>query len=159
VDQHIILTDSLSNIVAQEGTFTRGNSKRMVLKDLMAEEGSNVKLMWVPVHVEIKGNETADKVAKEALNQEMDNTYKVVKSDWSKWVKRKSWQVRQDEWKASENIMATVKLNRYSSTEGLPGLPRTCNGKRHLYCKCWFQMGLVIYFPKGLTGVLFKKKS
>jgi hypothetical protein len=25
--------------------------------------------------------------AKEALNQEMDNTYKVVKSDWSKWVK------------------------------------------------------------------------
>jgi ribonuclease HI len=49
--------------VAQEATFTRGNSKKMVLKDLMAEEGSNVKLMWVPAHVEIKGNETADKAA------------------------------------------------------------------------------------------------
>jgi hypothetical protein len=40
------LTDSLSNIVAQEETFTRGNSKKMVLKDLMAELGSNLKLMW-----------------------------------------------------------------------------------------------------------------
>jgi hypothetical protein len=34
----IIMTDSLSNIVAQEETFTGGNSKKMVLKDLMAEE-------------------------------------------------------------------------------------------------------------------------
>jgi ribonuclease HI len=62
----------------------------MVLKDLMAEMGSNLKLMWVPAHVGIKGNVTADKTAKEALNQEVENTCKVVKSDWSKWVKRKS---------------------------------------------------------------------
>jgi hypothetical protein len=47
VDKRIIMTDSLSNIVAQEGTFTRGNNKKMVLKDLMAEEGSNLELMWV----------------------------------------------------------------------------------------------------------------
>jgi hypothetical protein len=46
VDKRIIMTDSLSNIVAQEETFTRGNSKKIVLKDLMAEEGSNLKLMW-----------------------------------------------------------------------------------------------------------------
>jgi hypothetical protein len=59
-----IMTDSLSNIVAQEETFTRGNSEKMVLKDLMAEEGSNLKLMWVLAHVSIKGNETADKAAK-----------------------------------------------------------------------------------------------
>jgi hypothetical protein len=64
----------------------------------MAGEGSNLKLMWVLVHVGIKGNKTADKAAKEALNQEVANTYKVVKSDWSKWVKPKSWQVMQDEW-------------------------------------------------------------
>jgi hypothetical protein len=97
--------------VAQKETFTRGNSKKMILKDLMTEEGSNLKLMWVPAHVGIKGNET--------LNQEVDNTYKVVKSHWSKYVKRKSWQVRPDEWKSSGNPMATVKANirRYSSTE------------------------------------------
>jgi isoaspartyl peptidase/L-asparaginase-like protein (Ntn-hydrolase superfamily) len=57
----------------------------MVLKALMAEVGSNLKLMWVPAHVSIKGNETAAKAVKQALNQEVDNTYKVVKLDWSKW--------------------------------------------------------------------------
>jgi hypothetical protein len=114
--------------VAQEETFTRGNSKKMVLKDLMAEEGSNLKLMWVPAHVGIKVNEKADKATKEALNQEMDNTYKVVKSDWSKWVKRKNWQVRQDEWKSSVNLMATVKPNirRYSSTKALSRHTTSC---------------------------------
>jgi hypothetical protein len=49
--------------------------------------------MWVTAHVGITA-------AKETLNQELDNTYKVVKSGLSKWVKRKSWQVRQDEWKS-----------------------------------------------------------
>jgi ribonuclease HI len=53
----------------------------------MAEEDSNLKLMWLPVHVGIKGNETVDKAAKKALNQEVDNTYKMMKS--KKWVKRK----------------------------------------------------------------------
>jgi ribonuclease HI len=64
VNKRIIMTDSLSNIVAQEKTFTGGNSKKMALKDLMAEECSNLKLMWVSAHVGIKGNETVDKAAK-----------------------------------------------------------------------------------------------
>jgi hypothetical protein len=79
------MTDSLSNIVAQEETFTRGNSMKMVLKEPLAEGGSNLKLMWLPAHVGIKENETAEGG---------QYTYKVVKSDWSKWVKRKSWQGR-----------------------------------------------------------------
>jgi ribonuclease HI len=112
VEKRIEMTDSLSNNVAQEETFSRGNSEKMVLIDLMAEEGSNLKLMWVPAHVGIKRNETTGKAAKEVLNQEVHNTYKLMKSDWSKWMKRKSWQVRQDEWKSSGKLMATVRRYR-----------------------------------------------
>jgi hypothetical protein len=51
VDKRIIMTDCLNNIVAQEETFSRGNNKKMVLKELMTEKGSNLKLMWLLAHV------------------------------------------------------------------------------------------------------------
>jgi hypothetical protein len=62
VDKRIIMTNSLSNIVAQEETFTRGNSKKMVLKDLMAEEGYVGACSTA--HVGIKANKMADKQQK-----------------------------------------------------------------------------------------------
>jgi hypothetical protein len=64
--------------------------------------------MWVPAYVGIKENETVEKAAKKSLNQEVDDNYKAVNSDWTKWVKRKSWQIRQDEWKSSGNLMGVV---------------------------------------------------
>jgi hypothetical protein len=54
------------------------------LKDLLAEEGSNLRLMWG-----ITGNEPADKAVKDALHQNVETTIK-VKSDYCKWVKEKS---------------------------------------------------------------------
>jgi ribonuclease HI len=47
----------------------------------MAEENNNLKLMWVLAHTEIKGNEVADEVAKESLEQKVETTHKVVKMD------------------------------------------------------------------------------
>jgi ribonuclease HI len=59
---------------------------------LLAEEGSNLRLMWVPSHMSITGNKRADKTAKDALDQSVETTLKVVKSDYCKWVKEKSRQ-------------------------------------------------------------------
>jgi hypothetical protein len=70
------MTDYFSNIVAQEETFTRGNSKENCAKRPTGRREFESK-----ANVGIKGNKTADKEAKAALNQEVDNTYKVVKSD------------------------------------------------------------------------------
>jgi ribonuclease HI len=65
----IICTDSLSNLIEQQNLVTKKNLKAAELKDLMAEEGNNLKLVWVLVHTEIKGNEEADEAAKEPLEQ------------------------------------------------------------------------------------------
>jgi ribonuclease HI len=78
-----IYTDSLSNLIVQQNLVTKRNPKTAELKDLMAEEGNNIKLMWVPAHTGIKGNEEADEAANESLEQEVETTHKVVKSDWS----------------------------------------------------------------------------
>jgi ribonuclease HI len=43
----IVITDSLSNLTAQETPYTKENSKKTELKDFFLEEGSNLRLMWV----------------------------------------------------------------------------------------------------------------
>jgi hypothetical protein len=72
--------------------------------------------MWVPSHMGITGNEAS----KDALDQNVETTIKVVKSDYCKWVKEKSRQRWQNEWGSSTSSMVTVKphVNRYK--EGLP---------------------------------------
>jgi hypothetical protein len=53
IAKKIILTDSLSNLMAQEKIYTRGNSKIAELKDLLAEERANLKIMCIPAHTEV----------------------------------------------------------------------------------------------------------
>jgi ribonuclease HI len=55
----------------------------------MAEEGNNLKLMWVPTHTGYEGNEEADEAAKESLEPEVETTHKVVKADWYGWTRQK----------------------------------------------------------------------
>jgi hypothetical protein len=53
IAKKIILTDSLSNLMVQEKIHTRGNSKIAELKDLLAEEKANLKIMCIPAHTEV----------------------------------------------------------------------------------------------------------
>jgi ribonuclease HI len=77
--KRIVITDFLSNLMVQETLYYKGNSTKTELKDLLAEEGSNLRLMWVPSHMDITGNERADKAANDALDQNVETTIKVVK--------------------------------------------------------------------------------
>jgi hypothetical protein len=43
---------SLSNLIAQQNLVTKKNRMAAELKDLMAEEGNNLKLICVPAHNE-----------------------------------------------------------------------------------------------------------
>jgi ribonuclease HI len=76
----IIFTNSLSNLIPQQNLITKKNPKAAELRDLMAEEGNNLKLMWVPAHTGIKENKEADR---DFLEQELETTHKVDKTDWS----------------------------------------------------------------------------
>jgi ribonuclease HI len=87
IAKEIILTDSLSNLMAEEEIYTRGNSKIAELKDLLAEERANLKIKWIPAHVGIGGNERADRAAKDALSQEVATGHKLGKLDYCRWVK------------------------------------------------------------------------
>jgi ribonuclease HI len=84
ITKKVILTDSLSSLMAQKSLYSKRNSKTTELKDLLVEEGPNLRLMWVPPHTGITGNERADKAAKEALDQYVEMRVKVIKFDYTK---------------------------------------------------------------------------
>jgi hypothetical protein len=110
------------NLMAQESLYRKGNSKTTELKDVLAEEGLNLRLMWVLAYTGITGNERADKAAKETLDQNVEMRIKVVKSDSTNWVIEKCKERRQDEWRNSTNNMVTIKpqIHKFKNTEGLP---------------------------------------
>ena len=67
----VILSDSLSALVSlRSRQSSRSDLVNSILQDchLLARSGCKVSFEWVPAHVGIHGNETADKLAKAALS-------------------------------------------------------------------------------------------
>jgi ribonuclease HI len=64
----VIATDSFSTMSAVEGTRWTKNPKTRRIKELLDQEKRRVKLMWIPSHSEITGNEKEDKTAKNPQN-------------------------------------------------------------------------------------------
>jgi ribonuclease HI len=62
----IIVTDSLSSLLAASGNRWTRNPKTRNIRRLIDESRNQIKLIWVPSHVGIGGNEAADQAAKEA---------------------------------------------------------------------------------------------
>jgi hypothetical protein len=103
IAKKFILTDLLSNPMAQEKIHSIGNSKKAELKDLLTEERANLKIMWIPAHVGIGGNKRADKAAKDALEQEVATGHKVGKLDYCRWVIGEFARKHQHDWSNSRN--------------------------------------------------------
>jgi ribonuclease HI len=88
ITEKVILTDSLGNLIAQE-SLQQGQQQDNKTARSTGRRDLSLRLMWVPAHTGITGNEPADEAAKEALDQNLEMRIKVVKSDYTKWVKEK----------------------------------------------------------------------
>jgi ribonuclease HI len=67
----VIITDSLSTLTAINGSNHTKNPKRIKLREMMDRNKKQIRLLWVPGHMGIPGNEQADKEAKAALDDDI----------------------------------------------------------------------------------------
>jgi ribonuclease HI len=61
----------VSSIWASGNRWTRNPKTRNIRR--LTDDSRNIKLIWVPSHIGIGGNEAADQAAKEDLNEEIGN--------------------------------------------------------------------------------------
>jgi ribonuclease HI len=83
----IIMTDSLSSLTELEKVFSSKNPIENKILNVLAEKGVSLKLIWVPAHTGIEGNQAADEAAKDALNQDILPWTKATEMDWKRWLK------------------------------------------------------------------------
>jgi hypothetical protein len=100
----VIITDSLSTMMAVSDRKRSKNPKTQTIRKLMDQKPSNITLLWVPSHVGIPENETADNAAKEALDKE-----KKPPQDLIKWMKNKQQKEQEKKWERSTSTMKERK--------------------------------------------------
>ena len=123
----LILSDSLSSLMA----IQERKLDHPYLVDFfeqyneLLKEDKQIILAWVPSHVNIKGNEAADKAAKEALEEELPEGLKTKFSDLRagalSYVKKEN----QREWEKEVNN----KLFKLQPDRANP-LPRVCKNRK-----------------------------
>ena len=101
--KHIICSDSASALKAiKHKTQEEHNIVYRIKKALIKEQkqGKTIKLLWIPGHSRILGNEEADQLAKSALDLPTRNHLALPLQDFSALLRRKFLQFRQFEWDA-----------------------------------------------------------
>jgi ribonuclease HI len=65
----VIDMDSLNTMMAVEGSKCTKNPKTRRIRELLDQEKGRVKLLWIPSHSGITGNERADEAAKKRVRR------------------------------------------------------------------------------------------
>lgn len=94
----VICSDSLSAILALNNIYSR-NSLVIKIHDALQSMQIKVVFLWIPGHSGIRGNEIADKMAKEALSLEIPKNSRLFSNDLKNFVKKQIWYQRNEKWK------------------------------------------------------------
>ena len=108
VNNTVIYTDSLSALQAINSYSLKHPivTEIKVLLSKLIESNSSIVLCWIPSHIGLKGNEEADKSAKNSVNAVCSEN-RIPLNDIQSCIKSKIWLKWQKEW---EDVPATNKL-------------------------------------------------
>jgi ribonuclease HI len=80
----VIISDSLSTIMAAENRTPTKNPKTQTIRKILDHEEPKITLLWVLSHIEIPGNEKANQAAKEVVDEDISTTERYSPDDLKK---------------------------------------------------------------------------
>ena len=96
INDYVIFTDSLSALQSIENATMDHHIKIKIMK-ILNSTNKNICLEWIPGHTNIRGNDLADKAAKESLHNIMQVKLPLVYGDYKNHVKKfinEQWQLQ-----------------------------------------------------------------
>ena len=108
--KYIIATDSLSSIRSIMNTADRTMLLQRVREKVssLIEDSKTVMLTWIPSHKGIQGNDTVDRMAKEAADREQE-FIPIPFRDWYPTIRRRTYEMWKEEWQKETRELRKMK--------------------------------------------------
>lgn len=111
-ENFLLFTDSLSAIKSLSTLYTKDDviKTAQFTSTLIKNQNKNVVVVWIPSHIGIKGNEEADRAAKEAASSALETRDVYTYSDVSTYLKSQAYMMWTELWEATEgNKLKAIK--------------------------------------------------
>jgi enoyl-[acyl-carrier-protein] reductase (NADH) len=80
----VIVTDSLSKIMAAKSSTPTKNPKTRTIREMLDNEGPIITLLWVPSHKGVPSSEKTTQAAKGALDEDISTNERYPPGDLKK---------------------------------------------------------------------------
>lgn len=112
IKKAIIFSDSLSVLKNLNNVYSPSDITTLILNLLykLINKGFSIKIMWIPGHCNIAGNETADIAAKEAISSQSAETVNILPhSDLKSHIKSVYYQEWNSQWRSLNTKLNEIK--------------------------------------------------
>lgn len=121
----LILSDSKSSLMGICDSFSKNNIIQEIRAILSKIANNNIEFMWIPSHLNIRGNDMVDQMAKDALKNDVDSSACFHYGDYRGPIKKYLHDLWNDLWTNENQTKLYIVQDHIPHKYFQPALPKT----------------------------------